>query len=550
MKRKLTFSENSPLYLGIGANHDFTACLVRDGKIVTAIEAERINRIKHSVDSFNPFQSVLKYLFLDAVNEINSLATCDTFNIKNIIEYSSKVELYNHHLCHASAVFYTSPFEHSAILVMDGLGSREQLDDGTYTFETVSMYTGTGKEISLIKKISGIMGEEINERHNHHLDIPNSLGIFYTYITKIVGFNFLEDGKTMGLASYGNPEIYYETLKKHIQYCEDGLVSITLSDKDYELYKNKINEEKDDSKNFINKANFTAAGQKILEEIFFHYVNHLHQLTGQENICIGGGVALNSLANGKLLKNSKFKNIHIFPACGDDSIAVGAAYLSYYKKETHERVLLEKVSPFLGKNYSEEEILESLGKFPDIQYYKSKNKYIETANFLNQNKIIAWFQGESEIGPRALGHRSILAHPGHKDTKDYINKTIKQREGFRPFAPSILRKYQEKYFESDFYSPNMLFVIQAKDENKDKIKAVVHVDGTARVQSVSEDNCEFYNLLTEFNKISGLPLLLNTSFNIIRGEPIVETPYDALTSFNISKIDYLVLGDFICKRLP
>lgn len=353
----------------------------------------------------------------------------------------------------------------------------------------------------------------------------------------------------MGLASYGNPNIYYEELKRHIHYCADGLVSITLSDKDYEIYKNKISNESEESEIFKNKANFAAAGQKILEEVFFHYVDYLHELTGQENICIGGGVALNSLANGKLLENSKFKNIHIFPACGDDSIAVGSAYLAYYKDKNNKRVLLDKVSPFLGKNYSEKEILESLEKFPNIQFYKSENKYIETASFLNQNKVLAWFQGGSEIGPRALGHRSILAHPGHEDTKDYINKIIKQRESFRPFAPAVLYEHQQEYFESDFYSPDMLFVINAKDTNKDKIKAVIHIDGTARVQSVSEDNHEFYKLITEFNKLSGLPILLNTSFNIIHGEPIVETPYDALNSFSKSKLDYLILDDFICKHL-
>lgn len=547
MKRNLVFDKKSPIYLGVGSNHDFSACIVQDGQIKYAIEAERLNRIKHSMGAFNHFNSTLKYLFSVSENKINSISTCDTLNLMNLYEYLDDINLFNHHLCHAASVFFTSPFKNAAILVIDGAGSRKQLKDGSYEFETVSMYIGSETDITLLKKIIGIMGENIDEKHNHHLDIPNSLGVFYTYITKIIGFNFLDDGKTMGLASYGNADRFYENLIKHIKFLDDGSVSIKLTDAEAFEYKAIIDQEINDNKKFQLKADFAASGQKILEEIYFHYINLLYDLTGQENLCISGGVALNSLANGKIKNKSKFKNIYFFPACGDNAIAVGAAYLAYYA-DFKDRVINNNQTPFLGKNYSNENILESFKKFNNIKYYKSDNKYKETANFLNSGKIMAWFQGRSEFGPRALGHRSILANPKNPKIKDYINKEIKQRETFRPFAPAVLYKYQEEYFESNDYLPYMLQVVDVKNNKIVNIPAVVHVDNTVRVQSVDERNFELYRLLIEFYNISKLPILLNTSFNI-KNMPIVENPDDALDCFSKSFIDYLVIGDFICKKI-
>ncbi len=548
MKRKLTFNESNKLYLGIGSNHDFSGCIIKNGEIIMAIEAERISRIKHGLEGFNTFQSVLKYLFKDSVTELNSLSSCDTLNLRNLNEYRSDIKLYNHHLCHASTVFFTSPFKNSAILITDGLGSSTQNDLGDYLFETVSMYKASDKEISEVRKIYGIVSQEYDERHTHHLYIPNSLGIFYTYITKIIGFKFLEDGKTMGLASYGDPKSYYPNLIKHVEYLKDESVSIKLTETDFYFYKNIVDNEHNEDAKFKIRADMAAAGQLILEEILLYYVNLLQKLTGEENLCLGGGVALNSLANGRILKESKFKNIHVFPACGDSSISVGAAYLSYYENTNNDRILINQVNPFLGKSYSEMEILESLKKYVNIKYEKLENKYEYTAKLLQEGNIIAWFQGGSEFGPRSLGHRSILANPKLKDTKDYINKIIKNRELFRPLAPMILFKNQTDYFDSNLYTPVMLFVVNANTDKIKDIEAVVHVDGSSRIQSVNENNNEAYKLLVEFNKISGLPLLLNTSFNIIKGEPIVESPDDALKSFSISNIDYLIIEDYLCVK--
>jgi len=548
MKRKLVFNEDSDIHIGVGANHDFSGCIIKNGEILIAIEAERLNRIKHGFEGFNTFQSVLKYLLKDETTQIKSLSSCDTLNLRNLIEYKSEIKLYNHHYCHASAVFFTSPFEKSAILIADGLGSREQIDNGDYLFETVSMYRGEGKEIEEIKKIYGIVNQDYDERHNHNLDIPNSLGIFYTYITKIIGFKFLEDGKTMGLASYGDSKIFYQLLSKHVVYLSDKTVSIKFTENDFNKYRDIVNGEKNEELKLKLCADIAAAGQLILEEMLLHYVDYLYELTREENLCLGGGVALNSLANGRILKESKFKNIHIFPACGDNSISIGAAYISYYKELKNNRIVLKNINPFLGKSYSDKDMLTALGEFDDIEFHKLDDKYEYTANLLKDNKVISWFQGGSEFGPRSLGHRSIIANPKFKKTKDYINSTIKNRELFRPLAPIILFENQKEYFTSDIYSPAMLFVVEANKNKIDEIEAVIHVDNSARIQSVDKNNIEIYKLLNEFKKISGIPVLLNTSFNIIKGEPIVESPYDAIKSFSLSKLDHLIIGDYICTK--
>lgn len=546
MKKKLAFDKNSDIYLGVGSNHDFSGCVIKEGKIIGAIEAERINRIKHGYNGFNTFNSVIKYLFNKDNIVINSISTCDTLNTRNLNEYKNNINFYNHHLCHASAVFYTSPFQEAAILITDGLGSRFQDKNGNYHFEGVSLYYGKDKNIKELQKVYGKISSDLDEKHIHKIDIPNSLGIFYTYITKIVGFDFLEDGKTMGLASYGDNKKYYKELSKHIKY-ENDFVKINLSEDDHLKYKSIIGKEKNENKNFKLRADIAASGQKILEEILDFYIERLAKLTNTENLCIGGGVALNSSANGKMLQNKKFKNIFIFPACGDDSIAIGSAYLSYYKDSKNKRIIHKNISPFFGKKYNDKEILETLKSY-NIKYKKLKNKYKEAAKLLSENKIIGWFQGGSEFGPRALGHRSLLANPKNSKTRDVINLNIKKREFFRPLAPAILYEFQKYYFNSDFYSPYMLFVFETNKEKIKDINAVVHTDGSARAQSVTKENKEFYYLIKEFYKLTNIPMILNTSFNTIKGEPIVETPQDAIKSFINSKLQYLVIGSYLCFK--
>lgn len=545
MKKEFVFNKSSDLYYGIGSNHDFAGCIVKDGKVLCAIEAERINRIKHGYEGLNTFNSVSKYLFDQNVNTVHSISTCDNLNTRNISEYIKDTKFYNHHLCHAAAVFFTSPYAKSAILIGDGLGSRKQDKNGNYQFETVSLFYGDNTDIKEIKKVYGEVGSDYDEQHVHKLDIPNSLGIFYTYVTKIVGFNFLEDGKTMGLAPFGDPQVFYKELSQYIVY-KEGYVKINFTEDNYVHYKSVVENSNPESM-FKVKADFAAAGQKILEQIMLFYVNYLYEKTGAENLCLGGGVALNSVANGRILRESKFKNIFVFPACGDSSIAIGSAMLSFYK-ENKVRVINELSSPFLGKNYSESEIEEVLKLSPKLVYSRVDNISLRVAHLLSEDKVVAWFQGKSEFGPRALGHRSILANPLKLETKDYINKVIKQREDFRPFAPAVLYEKQTEYFESSQYNPYMLFVDNVKKEYQEKLKAVTHVDGSVRVQSVDKNNDLFYNLICEFYKLTGIAVVLNTSFNTLKDEPVVETPQDAVKSFLNSKLEYLAIGGFLCNK--
>lgn len=547
MKRNLHFDDTSHLYLGVGSNHDFAGCLIEDGEIRLAIEAERLSKIKHSLDVFNPFHSVLKYIFDQSDPVIHSLSSCDTLDLRNLVEYKSQIRLYNHHLCHASATFFTSPYEDAAILVTDGVGSRTQLQDGTYKFETVSLYSGHGTRIQEVKKIFGFASEDFDERHNHKLDVPNSLGIFYTYITKIVGFNFLEDGKTMGLSSFGNPDVYYNELKKLISINHaDETIMISLTDEIASVYMARFSSKQPES-SFQSRADFAAAGQKILEEIYIYYLNSLYRTTGQKNLCLSGGVVLNSLANGKILDGTPFEKIHIFPACGDSAIAAGSALLSFYEDRPESRVIIGAQSPFLGKEYSEEEISSTLTGKTGFSFVFVEDKYAEAAKLLSQGEILAWFQGKSEFGPRALGHRSIIASPVGSDTKKYINEVIKKREFFRPFAPAVLYNCQKEYFDSEVFSPYMLLVLKTKESRISDIPAVVHVDGTARVQSVNEDNPDFFSLLQSMQELTGIPIILNTSFNL-NGRPIVETIDDAINTFLESELKFMFLGNYLCKK--
>lgn len=542
MKINFKFNKKSQLHYGIGANHDFAGCIVKDGKIVMAIEAERINRIKHGSGGFNTFASVSKYLFAKKTSEIHSIATCDTLQTRNVSEYLDHVKFYNHHLCHAAAVFYNSPFTESAILVMDGLGSRKQNTNGNYEFETISMYFGKGTKIQELKKVFGNVNSDYDEQHVHKLDIPNSIGIFYTYITKIIGFDFLEDGKTMGLSSYGNSNTFYVELLKYITY-RKGVAEISFTESDYHLYRDRVKAVPEHLQ-FKVRTDFAAAGQRILEEIVLFYAVQLCKITNSKNLCISGGVALNSVANSVMMKRSGFESIFVFPACGDSSVAVGAAMLSYYDVNKT-RVTQDYVSPFLGKKYSDKDILNAIR---NCRYVEQKNIYKSVAELVHKGEVVGWFQGASEFGPRALGHRSIVANPTDADIKDYINKVIKKREDFRPFAPAVLYSNQTEYFKSGRYNPYMLFVDSVRDDKSREIPAVTHVDRTARVQSVDKKNKEFYKLITEFYKLSGVPMLLNTSFNTIKDEPIVETPEDAVRSFINSNLKYLAIGKYLCYK--
>jgi len=545
MNSKIQIDKKSNLYIGIGGStHDFSACLLKDGKIVNAIEAERVSRIKHSLDVFSPINSALKYLLPKKTTAAREISSSDILNIFNWYDYKDQVKFYNHHLCHAASCFYTSPFKEAAIFVCDGLGSFEHLQNG-YKYETYSYFFGKDTKINLISKNTGFIDESLDETHVHHIDVPNSLGLFYNIITKMIGFEFLQDGKTMGLSAYGNPDKYFKEFEKYFKFKPSGIIEINFGEKEAIDFYAKFDKTYSEKEKLKLHADIAASAQKMLEECYFFCLNYLYKKTKCENLCLSGGVTLNSAANGKILQRTPFKNVYLFPACGDAGIAIGSAYVAYYK-DHNKRVLISQQSPFLGKVYDEKRLTTAL-KDKGLKYTKAKDVYKQTAELLVKGKIIAWFQEGSEIGPRALGHRSIIVDPRKKWMKDYLNKRVKKRESFRPFAPAILEERIDEYFENAHRSPFMLEVFPIKKSMQKCIPAVVHADGTGRIQTVGRDNVEFYRLIKAFDKITGVPVILNTSFNVNK-MPIVETPEDAIDCYLQTNIDVLILGNFICSK--
>jgi carbamoyltransferase len=304
---------------------------------------------------------------------------------------------------------------------------------------------------------------------------------------------------------------------------------------------------------FQAKADVAYGVQKILEYYFILFANELYNQTHSKNLCLAGGMAYNSSSNGRLLYETKFENIHVFPAAGDAGTAVGAALYGYYCIGGHKYYGNEKLRhAYLGKSYTDKDVVRAADKFQEELTWEKKDKaeFIRLAALdLKEGKIIGWFQGGAEFGPRALGHRSILANPAIKDMKDILNQRVKFRENFRPFAPSVLKEYVYDYFEYTQEESNfMLFICKVRDEKASVIPAVTHIDQSARIQTVTqENNGIFYDLINEFNEQTGIPLLLNTSYNL-KDEPIVETPDDAITSFKKSNIDVLYINDYIIRK--
>ena len=557
------------IVLGLNIFHgDASACIIVDGKIKIAIEEERINRIKHSsgfpIESIkyclnylnlkisdinyicinrNPKLNFFKKLFFIIKNKPNIDYLLDRFkNLKNI--YSIKdlfskhfkneklnFEIINieHHLSHISSAFHLSGFNNSSVLSIDGFG------------DFVSTMWGEASK----KKI------EIKET----IYFPHSLGIFYTAITQHLGFpNYGDEYKLMGLSSYGSDnhkdKIYnlFDDLsckfKLKLKYFNHVNNKFNLDFYDNypligKLFNEKVNEilgeprEKDDEITQHHK-DLAKSAQTVYEEIFFKILNNLYQKTQNENLCLSGGCAQNSVANGKILSNTKFKNIYVSSASGDSGGAIGA--VTYYLST--KKIFLDKEEgSFYGPNFTLNQIEQSIDNnkenLKNIKkiYFDSEEKLLDlVCNEILNKKIVGWFQGKMEWGPRALGNRSIIANPAIPNIKEIINSKIKRRENFRPFAPSILEEYVNEWFENDHESLFMSFVGLVKKEKRSIIPSVVHTDGTGRLQTVNKKtNLRFYNLIKKFHKLSGIPLLLNTSFN--ENEPIVMTPEHAISCF-------------------
>lgn len=432
----------------------------------------------------------------------------------------AKIRIINHHLAHAAASFYASPFDQSAILVVDGRGSDK---------ETQSLFVGRGNEISLVEKNTSI-----------------GIGLLYASITRLIGFDILQEGKTMGLAPYGSPAVTGEKTDRLLPI--NGVFSGVGADysdlciEDSYALRVEI-DVSDDTK----KAQAAFEVQEACEQEMLRLARYARDTTGIGNLCIGGGVGLNSVANYKIVKASPGENLYVNPACSDTGIALGAALWGYHAVLGRPRTTALQ-SPFVGPVYSEQDLQHAIRAHDDLFHISGVDSFDRAADLLAKNFIVGCFQGRSEMGPRALGNRSILMSPLKAENKDILNARVKFREAFRPFAPACMLEYAQEYFDIDRDSPYMLLVPDVLPDMREVIPAVTHVDGSARLQTLTAQlNPEFYRLTSLFMQRTKVPVLLNTSFNV-NGEPIVETPEDALRCFRNTNIDAILMGEHLLLK--
>lgn len=554
---------NDKICLGIHIGHDRGAAITKNGLLIGQLSEERLDRVKHSNSPELPKRAISKLLEWHriGIKQITAVGISYTnVNIDSIIEELSDeicdflgvnvpVHGFSHHLCHAYSTFYTSPFESSAILVADGAG-----DISGSQIEAESMYYAENGNIKTLATRYQDFGLSRTARRNsyspsyiHPEDRSKeiSLGRKYEQFTYLIGFKHGEAGKTMGLASFSAPLFEIEPPK--------------FNSLDFSLtFSSYIDEIKEYSKgsplpwhNFLKKysSDIASVGQEVIEKYVLRVAQNLHEMTKSSNLSLAGGVFLNCLLNHKILEQTPFEKVHIIPAAGDDGQCVGAALLSHCK-EFGPPVSSDSTLPYLGISYGEDEILERLGYFKLNYTTLNDDDLVDRlAQVLTEHKIIGILRGRSELGPRALGHRSILANPSDVNLKDKLN-LLKGRELFRPFAPIVTREEEDNYFDLKQKSPYMLLAGHVRPEFRDQLPAITHVDGTARVQSVSYPSEPFlHDLLNSFKKQSGCGVLLNTSFNLA-GDPIVESPNDAISTFLSSELDCLVMENyFITKKV-
>ncbi len=387
---------------------------------------------------------------------------------------------------------------------------------------------------------------------------PHSLGMFYSAATEFCGFkpNY-DEGKTMGLAPTGDPGRYYEVVDSMVKVDDDAVVELSLDWFDFPLFNGNVYGQKfidvfgpkrsDNEEIMQSHRDVAAAFQAVLEKNILAIAKYLSDKTKCRHLIYAGGVALNSVANGRIIREGLFDDIFVMPGAGDNGTAIGAAAYVYSRVSTKSQHRIRHSTPFLGRNFSNEEIKSALIS-SKVTFHQTDDITGETAKHLHMGKIVGWFQGRSEFGPRALGGRSILADPTDHDMKRRINADVKHREPFRPFAPSVLSECARDYFEIDLQVPYMLKVAYVREEVRNMVPAIVHVDGSARLQTVDKDtNPRYHEMIKKFGELSGHPLVLNTSFNVM-GEPIVQSPADALRCFFSTGLDILAIGDFIVEK--
>ncbi len=581
--------------------HDAAATLIKDGVVIAAAEEERFSRIKHDFEF--PENAINFCLNLEGIEvedleyivffekpfvkfERLLLCTMQTFPrsmklfreamitwlgdklwIRHLLQTklgvdSSKILFSEHHLSHAASSFYCSPFNEAAILTVDGVGE----------WTTATLGIGRGTDIQLLKEIK----------------FPNSLGLLYSAFTAFLGFEVNEgEYKVMGMAPFGDPK-YVDQVYEVVNVDEEGGFELDMdyfsfhysSDKtftkkfeklfgkprdpkaefftDASGYPSYFGDKPDDYDEIAKQnqyyADIAASIQVVTEQIMVKMANYAYNETGLKYLCMAGGVALNSVANRKILAQTPFEEIYIQPAAGDGGASTGAALYCYHAMLGKPRNFVMEHA-YWGEEHSPAATQEFL-KENDIPYelIEDDQKLFErVVDSIQNGKVIGWHQGRFEYGPRALGNRSILADPRSKEMKDIVNVKIKFREPFRPFAPSILVDRAGEYFDLDepekhYPARFMLYVTNVREEKRDILPAITHVDGTGRLQTVRKDtNPKYYKLIETFGDATGVPVLLNTSFNL-KGEPVVNTPAEAFSSFSASGMDLLVLGNYLVTK--
>lgn len=582
--------------LGISAfYHDSAACLVLDGKIIAAAQEERFSRIKHdnrfpeqaieyclreggiTADEldyvvfydkpFLKFERILETYLAYAPLGIRSFLMAIPLWIRkklwipDLIEkslgYKGEVLFTEHHESHAASTFFPSPFERAAFLTMDGVGE----------WATASFGVGNDNRISI----------------DSELHFPHSLGLLYSAFTYYTGFRVNSgEYKVMGLAPYGEPKYVQTILDNLIDLKEDGSFKLNMKYFNYcagltmtnrrfhRLFGRKPRKRESELSQM--DMDLARSVQVVTEEIVMRMARHVYKLTGEKYLCLAGGVALNCVANGKLLREGPFDDIWIQPAAGDAGGALGSALFTWYQYLDNPRNADNhkdsQMGSYLGPGYSNEEI-ETFLKEHSIPHSRVDGEIIDrTVELLTQEKVVGWFQGRMEFGPRALGNRSIIGDARSPKMQRKMNLKIKYRESFRPFAPTVLAERISDFFEIDRESPYMLLVAQVKKEKQIPMKeqensffgleklnvvrsdvpAITHIDYSARIQSVNaEDNPKYHQLIKKFEEKTGCSVIVNTSFNV-RGEPIVQSPMDAYKCFMRTEMDYLVMGDFLLDK--
>ncbi len=560
------------LILGVNAaSHNTSAALLLDGRLVAFAEEERFNREKYTMafpdqtirycleeagakpedvtltafagqpraeifhSAVGAFRHAGRPWYRDWLrDQIVMTGVVKGFGqarrIRGRHAYDGPVEMIGHHQCHASSAFHCSPFEKAAILTIDAQG------DGIAT----GLYRGEGTKIDVVKTWS----------------FPQySVGHFYDCVGEWLGFRPVRDaGKVMGLSSFGDPDAMREKFARFVHFEDDGHVRFDLdylknekgrrSSKRFEQLfgpARRDDEEVTDSR----FADVAAGAQAIVEENLLRLAKYAAERTGLENVGIAGGVGLNSVANGELAMTDIFENVWVQPAAYDGGLALGAALQAWHNRGGDRRFVMDHA--YWGPDTVTAEVRDAL-RISKAHWREIEDPAAEAASLVAENLIVGWYQGRAEVGPRALGNRSILANPQNPDMKDIVNRDVKHREGFRPFAPSCILEEADRWFERGGPSPYMLKIWRVKPEGHTRLPSITHTDGTARLQTVEQShNPMYHRMLTELGRMTGIPCVLNTSFNI-RGEPIVNSPLDALKCYFSTGLDALVIDRFVLRK--